>query len=72
MTYVVPLAEIDKVDNGFSGKEEERIDDLNLTTCKQRLANAVLKIKANLCVIIRKGRHFRMARRYGAIRELGL
>lgn len=31
---VVALTEVDQVDDGLGGKEEERVDDLDLCDCK--------------------------------------
>jgi hypothetical protein len=34
LTNIVLLAEVDKEDDGFSGEEEERVDDLDLSNCQ--------------------------------------
>ena len=61
---VVLLAQVDKVYNGLSGEEEERVDVLDLANRQQKFAKKS-KCNANReCILrIRVGRHFRTAQR---------
>jgi hypothetical protein len=47
---VILLAKVDEKDNGLGREEEERVDDLNLESCKLVLKNRYDSQKGGWCV----------------------
>ena len=61
---VVLLAEVDQVDDGLCGEEEERVDNFDLANCKYKFADGVCANSGEVVVIVRNGRLFKKLWRY--------